>query len=169
MKSTESKLIDVALLLNRISLGMLFVFAGLRKIFPFEKVEHWDLFFTWSGFVEVLRTLFSFETIGDKLVGFAEFSAKNAPLPEFLGQTYGFALPWVEIISGLLLLIGLYTRIAAVLIGLLLLSFLIAMGIDWWPTSGPAYTKNIILLTLSILIVAVGSGKYAMKATGPIK
>lgn len=66
-------------------------------------------------------------------------------------------------------MIGLFSRISAVLIGLMLLSFIIAMGPDWWPESGPAFSKNFILLTLCLLIATTGSGKFAFRADGPLK
>jgi len=145
MKPTQSKLISLALLLNRLSLGLLFVLAGVRKLLPSEGAN-----------------------ILDKMNGFASYVAGQAPLPEFLGKAYGYALPWAETILGVLLVIGVLTRISAVLLGLMLLS-IIAMGPAWWPDSGPAFSTNIILLTLSLLIAAAGSGKFAVKPDGPLK
>lgn len=169
MKPSEKKLISVALLLNRIFLGLLFLFAGLRKIFPFEKVESWGTFFTWSGLIDILKILFSYEAIGQKLTWFASFSADKAPLPELLGKAYGYALPWTELVVGVTLAIGFFSRLSAILIGLMLLSFLIAMGPEWWPQQGPAFSKNFILLTLCLLIAATGSGRFAYRPDGPHK
>ena len=146
MKTNQSNLISFALLLNRLSLGVLFVLAGVRKLLP-------------AGEANML----------DKMNGFASFVASQAPMPEFLGKAYGYALPWVEIIVGLMLAIGLLTRLSATLIGLMLLSFIIAMGPEWWPESGPAFSKNFILLTLCLLIISTGSGKLAVKPDGPLK
>ncbi|MFK7788526.1 MAG: DoxX family protein [Phycisphaeraceae bacterium] len=146
MKPSETNLISAALLLNRVTLGVLFVFAGVRKLMP-------------AGEASIL----------DKMNGFASFVASQAPMPEFLGKAYGYALPWAELVVGVLLVIGVLTRTSAILIGLMLLSFIIAMGPDWWPESGPAFSKNFILLTLCILIAAAGSGKFAVKPAGPIK
>lgn len=146
MKSNQSNLISFALLLNRLSLGVLFVLAGVRKLLP-------------AGEASML----------DKMNGFAAHVAKEAPLPEFLGKAYGYALPWVEIIAGLMLVIGLLTRLSSTLIALMLLSFMIADGLGWWPTQGPAFTKNVILFTLAILLISTGSGKLAFKPDGPLK
>ncbi|MBX2851370.1 MAG: DoxX family membrane protein [Phycisphaeraceae bacterium] len=146
MKNSESNLISLALLFNRVALGLLFVLAGVRKILPSDEA-----------------------TIIDKMNGFASFVASKAPLPDFLGKAYGYALPWAEITCGALLLIGLLARVSSVLIGLMILSFIIAMGADWWPESGPAFSKNFILMTLCILIAAAGSGKFAVKPGGPMK
>lgn len=146
MKPNQSNLISFALLLNRVSLGVLFVLAGVRKLMP-------------AGDADIL----------DKMNGFASFVASKAPMPEFLGKAYGYTLPWAELLVGAALVIGVYTRISASLIGLMLLSFIIAMGPEWWPDSGPAFSKNFILLTLCILIAAAGSGKFAFKPDGPLK
>ena len=146
MKTNQSNLISFALLLNRLSLGVLFMLAGVRKLLP-------------AGEANML----------DKMSSFASFVASQAPMPEFLGKAYGYALPWAEIIVGAMLVVGLFARSAALLIGLMLLSFIIAMGAEWWPESGPAFSKNFILLTLCLLIVATGSGKLALKPDGPLK
>lgn len=146
MKDTKASTVSLMLLLNRISLGVLFILAGVRKLLPTAEAN-----------------------IVDKMNGFASFTANQAPLPEFLGKAYGYALPWAEIVCGAMLLIGYFSRIGAALIGLMLLSFIIAMGPDWWPESGPAYSKNFILLTLCCLLAVAGSGKFALKPDGLIK
>ncbi|MEM6259440.1 MAG: DoxX family protein [Planctomycetota bacterium] len=146
MKPFESNVISFALLLNRIALGALFVLAGVRKLLPTDGA-----------------------TVMDKMNGFASFVASQAPMPEALGKAYGYALPWTEIVVGLTLVVGLFSRVSAVLIGLMLLSFIIAMGPEWWPAQGPAFSKNFILLTLCVLIAATGSGKLAVKPDSPMK
>lgn len=146
MKDTKASTVSLMLLLNRISLGVLFILAGVRKLLPTAEAN-----------------------IVDKMNGFASSTASQAPLPEFLGKAYGYALPWAEIVCGAMLLIGYFSRIGAALIGLMLLSFIIAMGPDWWPESGPAYSKNFILLTLCCLLAVAGSGKFALKPDGLIK
>jgi len=146
MKTTETNLISFALLLNRLALGVLFMLAGVRKLLPTAEAS----------------TL-------DKMHGFAAYVASSAPLPESLGKAYGYALPWGEIIVGVLLILGLLSRLSAFCIALMLVSFIVAMGTDWWPDSGPAFTKNFILLTLALLLTVTGSGKIAVRPDGPLK
>lgn len=146
MRDTKASSVSFVLLLNRLSLGVLFVLAGVRKLLPTAEAN-----------------------IIDKMNGFAAFTASKAPLPEVLGKAYGYALPWVEIICGAMLVIGFFSRLAATLIGLMLVSFLIAMGPEWWPESGPAFSKNFILLTLCCLLAISGSGRFAFKPDGLLK
>jgi len=169
MRTKESNTIQIALLLNRIGLGLLFAFAGIRKVLPFEKVDNWSSIKSFAGLRQIASTLFKPADIGQKLNDFAAFSASKAPLPELLGKAYGYALPWTELVFGVLLFIGVYTRVSATVIALLLLSFLIAMGPEWWPDQGPAFSKNFILLSLALLFAAAGSGRFAFKPDGQLK
>lgn len=146
MKDIKISAVSFVLLLNRASLGMLFILAGVRKLLPKEGssvMENWH--------------------------GFANHVASDAPLPEVLGKAYGYALPPVECLVGLALVIGLYTRLSSTLIALMLLSFIIAKGVMWWPATGPAFNTNIILLTLALLLAVLGSGAFAFKPDGLAK
>lgn len=138
-QSCNGGLLSLALLLNRLSLGVLFFFAGVRKMIPDEG-----------------------QSVGAKLQGFASFVASKAPLPEALGTAYGYALPFVEAITGLLLAAGLFSRISSGVISLMLLSFMIAFGIAWWPSEGGVYDKNVILFTLALLLTVTGAGSFSL-------
>lgn len=123
-----------AMALGRLSLGLMFLFAGVRKL---------------QGDVEAFV---------------ANAVVPNAPMPEPLAVAYGHSLPYAEIVVGGLLIAGLLTRIAGGVIALLLLSFVIAMGVDWWPESGPAFTKNLVMLPLALWFVFAGGGRFAVDA-----
>lgn len=137
MKYSHS--VNTALLLNRLALGLMFVLAGIRKLLPGEN-----------------------QSMLDAMNATAEMIAGMAPLPRAVGLAYGYALPWVEITAGLLLMVGVYSRTAAIIIGLMLLSFMIEFGVNWWPAKGPAFDKNLILFTLAILLAATGPGLYRL-------
>jgi len=47
------------------------------------------------------------------LVGFADTVMKYKVLPESLAVPYGYALPWAEVVIGLLLIVGLGLRFVA--------------------------------------------------------
>jgi uncharacterized membrane protein YphA (DoxX/SURF4 family) len=51
-------------------------------------------------------------------------------LPESLGILYGTLLPWVEVLVGLFLVVGLYLRWSLAVTGLLLASFIIAIIVN---------------------------------------
>ncbi|MBP2702283.1 DoxX family membrane protein [Microbispora sp. RL4-1S] len=52
-------------------------------------------------------------------------------LPDSLAQAFGYGLPVLEIILGVLLVIGLLTRPVAVISGLLMIAFMIGIGSAW--------------------------------------
>lgn len=73
----------------------------------------------------------------------AGLSKATAPLAEFIALAkqwailpdpwvtiYAFMLPWVELVAGALLLVGAWHRLAAGAIAVMLVSFLIAIGIN---------------------------------------
>jgi len=134
------KMTDIAVLLNRLALGLMFVFAGIRKLVPDAE-----------------------NTLLDKASNFAGFVASQAPLPEALGRLYGYALPPIEVFAGVLLVIGYKTKPVTAVIALMLLSFLIAASSGgWWPAKGPAFPPNVILLTLAIWLMVHGGGKLSL-------
>lgn len=52
-------------------------------------------------------------------------------LPEALAQPVGYGLPMLEIVLGLLMLAGLFTRVAASLFGLCMVAFIIGISSAW--------------------------------------
>lgn len=149
-----SWLYAILLLLNRVPLGLLFLFAGVRKLLPIDWV---GTYFSASRFLAA---------VGDMAENLTNFVEKNivpvAPLPPLLARGYGYALPFVEILAGALLVMGFFGRISAGLIALMLLSFMLAMGINWWPERGGAFDKNIVLFTLAVLLFFTGPGRLSI-------
>lgn len=68
------------------------------------------------------------------ILGAGRFTAIGIPYPEVMGPFVG----WVELVCGLLILLGLYTRLAAIPLIITMLVALIAtkvpiwLGHDWW-------------------------------------
>lgn len=52
-------------------------------------------------------------------------------LPEALVRPFGVGVPLLEIIAGVLLVVGLFTRISAAIIGLLMVMFIVAIAQAW--------------------------------------
>ena len=61
---------------------------------------------------------------------FARIIKNYQILPDFLITLPALVLPWLELFSGLLLIAGIWTRSAAILLSLLLLTFIMALGIN---------------------------------------
>ncbi len=52
-------------------------------------------------------------------------------LPGFLINIFAITLPWLELFCGLFLILGLLVESSSLLLGLLLLSFIIALGVNF--------------------------------------
>jgi uncharacterized membrane protein YphA (DoxX/SURF4 family) len=61
---------------------------------------------------------------------FAKIIANYAILPDFLLTLPALVLPWLELVAGLLLVAGVWTRSSALLLSLLLLVFILALGFN---------------------------------------
>ena len=88
-------------------------------------------------------------------------------LPDAFAAPYGYALPWLEIIIGLMLVLGLFGRIAAVLTGLMILSFTIALAMKMGITAQPAdaaspFSANYIMVAVSFLLACLGPGRLSL-------
>lgn len=61
---------------------------------------------------------------------FAEIVANYAILPDWLVTLPALALPWLELLAGLLLVAGIWTRSAAAVLSLLLLAFMLVLAFN---------------------------------------
>jgi putative oxidoreductase len=120
------------ILLNRLSLGVYFAIAGYNKIF----------------------------NVG--VTAFYENAFKpSAPrwLPDFAAAAYGYSLPFLELIAGALLAIGLLTRFAALAMVLMLASFMLALGIE---DGSRPYHANVVFCTLAFMLMMIGPGGFSV-------
>lgn len=81
-------------------------------------------------------------------------------LPGTTADLFGILLPYFEIISGGLLIIGLWTTAGALLASLLLGSFVYALGVK--PDKMPLFNKDIILLGAAISLLYTGGGAFSI-------
>lgn len=141
--------------LARLVVGGLFVFAASVKLsMPQEFVESVLAFKIFEG---------------------------HKPLPDHLATLAAFAIPWTELVCGTLLLLGLWTRSAALVLGALLMTFIVALvlvlrlpgpiecgcfgkfEIPCGKIVGPCHVvRNCVLLALTGLIVWGGAGKMSV-------
>jgi uncharacterized membrane protein YphA (DoxX/SURF4 family) len=124
------------LLFNRVTLGWYFAFAGFSKVSS-----------------EIKNGLGSFYR-GDG------FQNRNpAWVPEVFIAPYGYVLPWAELIFGGLLLVGLFSRISAGAVALMLLTIGIAlMG------AGELFPRHhvMVFFSLSLILWVWGGGGYSV-------
>ncbi len=115
--------------------------------------------FLWSGIEKITH-----------LELFYEAASNYQILPPVLTRFYSAMLPWLEVLCGFYLLIGLFTRQIAVLTSLLILSFIIALssalmsgesfdcgcflgGTEPTPVSPAMLVRNVFLLAAAIFLV----------------
>jgi uncharacterized membrane protein YphA (DoxX/SURF4 family) len=124
---------NLGLLLMRLPLGGLFVFAGQMKFFKFG----------YGNFVK------------------ASEGAIPHYMPHALGVAYLHAVPFAEVIVGVLLIIGLFTRITAFITALMLLSFMMA-ATGFTENGGPH--PSLLYLFFALGIAFAGAGRYSVDA-----
>lgn len=127
---------DFGLLLARVPLGVYFALAG------FAKVK--------AGVPE-----------------FVAGSMKAIPpfMPEILGKAYLYALPFVELVVGGCLVVGLLGRLSALLATLMLISFTIAVtGLKDDPKP---FHSNLVYLGVALCLTLIGPGRISIDAMFP--
>ena len=147
---TLQRFSGIGIFLSRVLLGLYFALAGLAKIGGELRDADGRLAANFGAFYR----------------GPAYQGLEPSFLPEALSAPYGYALPWAELVIGLLLLLGLFTRIMGLLTFLMLVSFLVAQiftnGLDGLaPGPGP-FNTNFILAALSLIFVFSGPGRLAL-------
>ena len=159
------------LFLGRVALGGMFLLAGVRRVWPVHGVDadaqgnYPDLAGT-MPFPEAMQLGVAelISQMGDRLNGFVGRAMELSPewLPESLARFYGYALPWVEIVVGLFLIIGLLTRLVAGIGALVLISILVAVGLNWWPPQDLPFDARVVFIPLALLLFSVGSGAISI-------
>ncbi|QQE11688.1 DoxX family protein [Planctomycetota bacterium] len=83
-------------------------------------------------------------------------------LPPYLAKSFGYSLPFIEVLMGACLVFGFFTRTAAALITLTLIAILIALtqklGYTALETETLPFHYNYILATLAFLLLIIGPG-----------
>ena len=143
IKSLENRLTPLALLLTRVAVGGYFAAAGVHKL----SVE----------LNEGLGTFYSTSFKG----------LQPAWLPDGLAAPYGYALPWLEVVVGVMLVLGLFGRLAAALIGLMIASFTVALALKMgWRAQGAdasgAFSSNYIQIAVCFLLTCTGPGSLSL-------
>ncbi len=146
------------------------MFTRLEKLKPFAQlaIRVWlGGLFIWSG----IGKLTHFEA-------FEKAALNYHLLPEVLTKIYALMLPWVEILAGVYLIIGLFTHFAALLVILMMLSFIIAIGVALFrgddldcgcfvggksePVTPKKMVEDLILLGMSIYLFVARPGIWSV-------
>ncbi len=141
MNTKHRVAVDVALLLARVAVGLYFTLAGIPKVRG-EISNGLGNFYRSSMFK----------------------SMQPAWLPDALAAPFGYALPWLEVILGIMLVLGLFTTIVAVLIGLILLSITIAAGLQHGIRATPQgpFAHTYFMIVICLLLALLGPGVLAL-------
>lgn len=142
LKKESAASVGVALLLLRLPLGLFLVMVSLGKV------------------------------QGEIHNGLGTFAAQNAGavpawVPHVAGSWYLHAVPWVELIVGCCLILGLLGRFFGLIAALMIISFTIAVtGIK--PDAGP-FTSNLLLIAMAITVMLLGPGKLSIDKLLPAR
>jgi len=117
-------------------LGLLFLMAGLWKVFVLTPAGHAQQFFV-DGF-------------------------SDSWIPTWLLQVFGYSIPFLELVAGLLICIGLRTREALVAVGLLLIvtTYGHALQQPLFDIDGHTFTR--LALIVFLLLAPVGTDRYSI-------
>jgi uncharacterized membrane protein YphA (DoxX/SURF4 family) len=92
----------------------------------------------------------------DKIPAFVQEVQNFDILPTQLGVLYGVLLPYFEIVVGLMLILGVWATLTAMLASAMLISFIFAFGI--FPRTYMFFNKDLILLAASFSLLFTGAG-----------
>lgn len=77
-----------------------------------------------------------------------------------VARLYATLLPYLEIVSGVLLCMGFWTTLASALSSLLLISFI--FGLKLFPNDNYIFNKDVILLGASLSLLFTGAGSLSV-------
>lgn len=97
--------------------------------------------------------------LGD-LKGFVKIVQSFHLMPEPFATLYGILLPYTEMAIGVMLIVGLYTTLAAITACLALASFVWALGI--FPQGDKVFNKDILLLLAAFSLLYTGAGAFSI-------
>jgi putative oxidoreductase len=122
---------SLGLLLGRLPMGAFFLMAGITKL----------------------------------RMGVPEFVTKYCPnippqVPQAWGEAYMHAIPYMEVVVGAMLILGLFGRLAGLVGALLVITF--TVGLTGIQQSGVPFHPNLIYIGLLLMILLTGAGRISL-------
>jgi uncharacterized membrane protein YphA (DoxX/SURF4 family) len=106
------------------------------------------------------------------LAGYAHFKTQNfatqyvAALPNWMPSEartgYSSVLPFIEIAVGVLLIVGLTTRVGGMLAAGITALLVAGMGLSWEANPNASQYHLLMMLGLSVVLLCVGGGKFTL-------
>lgn len=103
----------------------------------------------------------------DNIPGFINEVQTFHYMPQHLATVYGILTPYLEVIVGGMILLGMWTTLAAGMAGLIVISYIFAFGV--FPYTSKIINKDIILLSAALSLLYTGAGALSIdrfRATG---
>lgn len=137
---SSTDMLSLGLLILRIGVGVIFFAHGAQKVFG------------WFG--------------GYGLAGTSGFLKQAYGIPHFLSYLASF----IELLGGLAMILGLFTQITAIGLGIVMLVALVKVHLsvgffmNWGSVAnrGEGYEFNVALLAMIIALALIGPGQYAL-------
>ncbi len=121
----------IAFLVMRLGMGFTFFFFGLRKVLMYP------------GIADIFRERFA-----------------ETWLPDILVAAFGYSIPFVELILGALVVLGLFTRPALYLMGLTMVTLNFGLAVEG---DSQGVAKNIpYLILIGLDILLLNYNKYSL-------
>lgn len=97
----------------------------------------------------------------DNMDAFVQVVRNVKILPPNLALVYAILLPYFEVFVGILLVLGIWTTLAAILASAMLVSYIVAIGM--FPHQGSElFNKDVILLAGTLSLLFTGSGAMSV-------
>jgi uncharacterized membrane protein YphA (DoxX/SURF4 family) len=107
-----------------------------------------------AGIVFIFHSLFKFDWGTQPLAEW--LTAEGIPFPALTA----YILPWIELIGGLLLVVGLGTRVVSVAFALLMtvVLFQVKLGVGFIRNDATGYEFDLLLLLVMVFLAVAGEG-----------
>jgi uncharacterized membrane protein YphA (DoxX/SURF4 family) len=89
-----------------------------------------------------------------------------AYLPPAAGKAYLYSVPLAELLVGICLLLGLFTRVIGLITALMLLSFMMAVT-GWKDPQGGPFNASVAYFMVALALMFLGPGRISVDAVLP--